>query len=50
VNHGQLSVVLNRGDRVAQLVVQRIERVMLAPVSELPDSARGSGGFGSSGA
>lgn len=49
VNHGQLSVALNRGERVAQLVVQRIERVMLAPVSQLPNSARGSGGFGSSG-
>ena len=49
VNHGQLPVTLERGDRVAQLVVHRIERVVLAPVEELPDSARGTGGFGSSG-
>jgi len=50
VNHGAEPVVLNRGDRVAQLVVQRVEQVALAPVSELPDSARGAGGFGSTGA
>ena len=49
VNHGAEPVVLNRGDRVAQLVVQRIEHVALMPVSELPDSARGAGGFGSTG-
>jgi dUTP pyrophosphatase len=50
VNHGGEPVVLNRGDRVAQLVVQRVEHVALTPVSELPDSARGAGGFGSTGA
>jgi dUTP pyrophosphatase len=49
VNHGQEAVTLNRGDRIAQLVVQRVERVELAPVAELPPSARGAGGFGSSG-
>jgi dUTP pyrophosphatase len=50
VNHGAEPVVLNRGDRVAQLVVQRVEQVALTPVSELPDSVRGAGGFGSTGA
>jgi dUTP pyrophosphatase len=49
INHGAAAVTLARGDRIAQLVVQRVERVALAPVTELPDSARGSGGFGSSG-
>lgn len=49
VNHGQAPVRLERGDRVAQLVVHRIERLALAPVAELPDSARGTAGFGSSG-
>jgi dUTP pyrophosphatase len=49
VNHGEAPVSLERGDRVAQLVVQRIEHVVLAPVAELPDSARGGGGFGSTG-
>jgi dUTP pyrophosphatase len=49
VNHGQEAVTLSRGDRIAQLVVQRVERVVLTPVAELPPSARGAGGFGSTG-
>jgi len=49
VNHGDAPVSLSRGDRVAQLVVQRVERIALAPVAELPESARGAGGFGSTG-
>jgi dUTP pyrophosphatase len=42
-------VVLRRGDRVAQLVVQRVETVRFVEVDELPVSARGGGGFGSTG-
>jgi dUTP pyrophosphatase len=49
VNHGEAPVILSRGERVAQLVLQRVERVELIAVPELPPSARGSGGFGSSG-
>jgi dUTP pyrophosphatase len=49
VNHGDAPVTLQRGERVAQLVVQRVERVALTPVAELPASARGAGGFGSTG-
>jgi dUTP diphosphatase len=49
VNHGTAAVTLQRGDRVAQLVVQRVEHVVLAPVPALPDSPRGAGGFGSTG-
>ncbi|MCA2220097.1 dUTP diphosphatase [Nonomuraea aurantiaca] len=40
---------LNRGDRVAQLVVQRVERAAFTEVEQLPGSARGTGGFGSTG-
>jgi dUTP pyrophosphatase len=40
---------LQRGDRVAQLVVQRVERAAFAEVESLPGSARGDGGFGSTG-
>ena len=40
---------ISRGDRIAQLVVQRFERADFIEVSELPDSARGTGGFGSTG-
>ncbi len=38
-----------RGDRIAQLVVQRVERAWFAPVDELPASQRAGGGFGSTG-
>jgi dUTP diphosphatase len=50
VNHGTVAVTLARGDRVAQLVVQRVEHVVPAPVAVLPNSLRGAGGFGSTGA
>ena len=49
VNHGESPVEIRRGDRVAQLVVQRVPEVVLEPVSELPGSARGGGGFGHTG-
>ena len=49
INHGQAPVTLERGDRIAQLVVQRVEHVTLTPVRELAPSARGPGGFGSTG-
>jgi dUTP pyrophosphatase len=42
-------VVLHRGDRVAQLVIQRVERALFVEVEDLPESVRGDGGFGSSG-
>jgi dUTP pyrophosphatase len=42
-------VELHRGDRVAQLVVQRVERAVFVEVPALPSSQRGAGGFGSSG-
>jgi dUTP pyrophosphatase len=43
------AVTLRRGDRIAQLVVQRVERVTFVPVAELDPTARGAGGFGSTG-
>ena len=42
-------IKVERGEKIAQLVVQRVERVELEPVSELPPSQRGVGGFGSTG-
>lgn len=42
-------VRLRRGDRIAQLVVQRVERAAFTPVAVLPASVRGSGGHGSTG-
>ena len=43
------SVVLHRGDRIAQLVVQRVAQAQFVHVEALPPSARGEAGFGSSG-
>jgi dUTP pyrophosphatase len=40
---------VHRGDRIAQLVVQQVEKVLLHEVDSLPGSARGDGGFGSTG-
>jgi dUTP pyrophosphatase len=50
VNLGAEPAVLERGDRIAQLVIVPVETQELTPVTELPESARGSGGFGSTGA
>jgi dUTP pyrophosphatase len=43
------AVDLHRGDRIAQLVVQRVARARFTVADDLPDSVRGTGGFGSSG-
>ena len=40
---------IKRGDRIAQLVIQRVEEVKLARVDELDHTSRGEGGFGSTG-
>lgn len=40
---------ITRGDRIAQLVIQRVEHCSFVEVDELPPSERGEGGFGSSG-
>ena len=50
INHDPRSEVrLRRGDRIAQLGVQRGERVRFVEVAALPESARGVGGYGSTG-
>lgn len=42
-------ITLHRGDRLAQLVVQRVEHAQFVAVDELPESVRSEGGFGSTG-
>lgn len=50
INHDlESDFVIKRFDRIAQLLIQRVERVDFEIVTSLPDSDRGSGGFGSSG-
>ena len=50
INHdAKDSISFSKGDRIAQLVIQKVERANFIEVEELPGSGRGSGGFGSTG-
>lgn len=49
VNLGREPFEIKRGDRVAQMVIQKVESVPVEVVDELDDTARGEGGFGSTG-
>ena len=49
VNLGAESFAIHRGDRVAQLVLAPVVRARWDEVAELDDTARGQGGFGSTG-
>jgi len=49
VNLGDEPFAGEPGDRIAQLVIQRVERAVFHEVETLPGSARGDGGFGSTG-
>lgn len=50
INHDPVAPAkISRGDRIAQLVVQRVARAEFQPVAELPPSRRGTGGHGSTG-
>ncbi len=50
INHDPKEAVsFKRGDRIAQLVIQKVEHAEFIEVSELPGSGRGAGGFGSTG-
>ena len=42
-------ITIKRGEKIAQLVIQRVESAELVEVDELPSSERGTGGFGSTG-
>ncbi len=50
INHDQnVAFQVNRGDRIAQLVIQKVERAHFVQVDSLDETARGAGGFGSTG-
>ena len=50
INHDTaLPLTLHRGERIAQLVIQRVEAARFVEVQELPSSTRGAGGHGSTG-
>jgi dUTP pyrophosphatase len=49
INHGELPFTIRRGERIAQMVVAQVVRAELVAATTLPETGRGSGGFGSTG-
>ena len=49
INHGAEPFTIKRGERIAQMVIAPVARAVLVAVSELSSTARGSGGYGSTG-
>jgi dUTP pyrophosphatase len=49
INHGSEPFTIHRGDRVAQLVLAPVTRAAWEEVEQLDETARGAGGFGSTG-
>lgn len=49
INHGEKSVTLRRGDRIAQMVINRVYQVKSEIVKELDETDRNTGGFGHTG-
>lgn len=49
INHGDKPYVVRNGDRIAQLVIAKVSRIIWEETEELPDTERGEGGFGSTG-
>lgn len=49
MNHSKENLIVKRGDRIAQMIINKIERIEFEEVKELPDSERGGGGFGHTG-
>jgi dUTP pyrophosphatase len=49
INHGAEPFPIRRGERIAQMVIAPVVQAELNPVTALPETSRGSGGFGSTG-
>ena len=49
INHGEEDFTIRRGDRIAQLIVAPVVQAQWVEVESLDDTARGAGGFGSTG-
>jgi len=49
INHGEADFMIARGDRIAQMVIAPVTRIGWQEVDRLDETARGAGGFGSSG-
>ncbi|MBN9481294.1 MAG: dUTP diphosphatase [Bordetella sp.] len=49
INHGDVPFEIKRGDRIAQMVIARYEQARMIAVEAVDETARGDGGFGSTG-
>ena len=49
INHGQIEHKIKKGDRIAQLIIQKYETIVWKEVNQLPVTNRGQDGYGSSG-
>ncbi|OGC11783.1 deoxyuridine 5'-triphosphate nucleotidohydrolase [candidate division WOR-1 bacterium RIFOXYA12_FULL_52_29] len=49
MNHSKQELVIKRGDRIAQMIINKYERIAFEEVTELSATDRGAGGFGSTG-
>lgn len=49
INHGKDSFTINKGDRIAQMIINEFKAVSLIETDELDETSRGTGGFGSTG-
>jgi dUTP pyrophosphatase len=49
INHGKQAFIVRRGERIAQMIVAPVTHIEWAPVKDLGETSRGSGGFGSTG-
>ncbi|OGB87400.1 deoxyuridine 5'-triphosphate nucleotidohydrolase [candidate division WOR-1 bacterium RIFCSPLOWO2_02_FULL_46_20] len=49
MNHSKNDLIIKRGDRIAQMIINKVERIQFEEVSELTDTKRGAGGFGHTG-
>ena len=49
MNHSKENLVVKRGDRIAQMIINKVEKIEFEEVAELTTTNRGSGGFGHTG-
>jgi len=49
INHGDESFVINKGDRIAQMIISPVHQAMIKEVDSLEETDRSDGGFGSTG-
>jgi dUTP pyrophosphatase len=49
MNHSKQDLIIKRGDRIAQMIINEVVRIDFEQVTELPETVRGAGGFGHTG-